>query len=230
MGRVRPVDSVKLICGLLAGDEDMLRRARQLLTKHVGPIDMTSDIWPFTQTSYYEADMGPNLLRMFVAFRDLALPDRLIEIKHETNALEEQVAADCAALGVARPVNLDPGYVQLGKLVLASTKDASHRVYLGAGIYGEVTLTYAHDKWHTARWTYLDYQQEIYHEFFTRVRERLRETRATNGTIAKNVDQSDDIPPSDIVSELPTDAATEVRSASPDVEPYALSPEDESAS
>lgn len=177
MGRIRPVDSVKLFCGILAGDGDLLRRAKGLLTKAVGPIDLVSETWPFTQTTYYREEMGENLLRMFVSFADLITPERLIEMKHETNALERRVADDYVALGVARPLNLDPGYVQLGKVVLASTKDASHRIFLGSGIYGEVTLTYAHDQWHTARWTYLDYQQECYHQFFTRMRERLRETR-----------------------------------------------------
>lgn len=177
MARPRAPHPVKIICGLLSGDLDLLKRARQLLVRRFGPTDLESEVWSFNQTSYYEEEMGPDLKRLFLSFAQPHSPDALAEIKHETNALEAEIAEQCFGLGLPRPVNLDPGYVDLGKLVLATTKDRSHRVYIGQHMYAEVTLHYTEGRWQTWPWTYPDYRRPEYHEFFARVRERLRQQR-----------------------------------------------------
>ncbi|MBU0639906.1 MAG: DUF4416 family protein [Planctomycetes bacterium] len=166
---------MKLFCGLLSGDADLLKRTRQLLGRRYGPVDLESNIWPFDQTDYYEPEMGPNLSRRFLSFERPIGPDGLAEIKRETNALETRIGENCLRPDVPRPVNIDPGYLDLGKLVLATTKDRSHRIYLGAGIYAEVTLHYMEHAWQPWPWTYPDYRRPEYHEFFERVRERFRE-------------------------------------------------------
>ncbi|MEW6249798.1 MAG: DUF4416 family protein [Planctomycetota bacterium] len=192
MGRPRTAHPVKLFAGLIGGDPDLLRRARQLLTQRFGPADLDSELWPFDQTDYYEAEMGPGLQRWFVSFERLVQPDRLAEIKRESNELEQQIASaaalpeeipllgvDTAAppapAAVSRPVNIDPGYLDLSKLVLASTKDSAHRIYLNNGIYAEVTLQYAHGAWQALPWTYPDFRRPEYHVFFSRLRERFRQ-------------------------------------------------------
>jgi hypothetical protein len=177
MARPRPPQPVKLICGLLGGDVDLLRRARQLLVRRFGATDLESDIWPFDQTDYYAEEMGPELRRWFLSFETLMPPDALAGTKHEANAVEEMIAEQCLPLGIPRPVNLDPGYVDLGKLVLATTKDRSHRVYIGQRMYAEVTLHWAEGRWQSWPWTYPDYCQPHYHGFFVQVRERLRQQR-----------------------------------------------------
>jgi hypothetical protein len=177
MARPRAPQPVKLICGLLSGDVDLLRRARQLLIRRFGPLDFESELWPFDQTDYYEHEMGPDLKRLFLSFVHTTRPDTLAETKRETNAIEDQIAEQCLGLDIPRPVNLDPGYVDLGKLVLATTKDRSHRLYIGQRIYAEVTLHFMEGRWQTWPWTYPDYRRPEYHEFFMRVRERLREQR-----------------------------------------------------
>lgn len=177
MARPRPPQPVKLICGLLSGDVDLLRRAAQLLQRHFGPVDLESEVGPFDQTDYYRAEMGPDLKRWFVSFERLARPDMLAHVKHETNEIEQQIGGQCAGLEIPRPVNLDPGYVDLGKLVLATTKDRSHRIYIGEHIYAEVTLHFQNGQWQAWPWTYPDYRQRQYHEFFMRVRDRLRAQR-----------------------------------------------------
>ena len=177
MARPRNPQAVKLICGLLSADADLLARARQLLGRRIGPLDLISDIWPFDQTDYYEPEMGPDLLRQFVSFDRLVPPDGLAGLKHDTNALEREIAEQCDPLGVPRPVNLDPGYLDLGKLVLATTKDRAHRIYIGQQMYAEVTLQYTQGRWQPWPWTYPDYRSPAYHAFFDRVRERLREQR-----------------------------------------------------
>lgn len=185
MGALRRAGRVKLIVGLLANDADLLRRCAQLLKKNYGDIDFTSDIWPFSQTSYYEHTMGLDLKRQFVTFTELMSPDQLVAIKRDTNAIEEKIAAEAFA-DVPRPVNIDPGYLHLGKLVLASTKDNAHRIFIGAGIYAEPTLRYSDGAWHIWPWTYPDYHHENYHAFFmqvrTRLAEQLREAEAADET------------------------------------------------
>jgi hypothetical protein len=183
MARPRTPQPVKLIAGLLSGDPDLLRRALQLLAKRWGPIDQTSPVWPFTMTEYYAAEMGAGLQRQFIGFERLIGPQELAEIKRETNALEEQIASQCLSPDISRPVNIDPGYVDLGKLVLATTKDRAHRIYLNAGIYAEVTLQFVAGGWQPQPWTYPDYAAPDYHPFFTQVRERLRARRAAEGPL-----------------------------------------------
>lgn len=178
MGRPRPAQPVTLVAGLLSGDADLLRRCRQKLIQRYGPAELESDIWPFDQTDYYRAEMGPDLQRQFLAFARPIRAKDLPAIKLDTNRLEQEIAADCAMLfDVPRPVNVDPGYVDLGKLVLATTKDRSHRVYLDQGIYAEVTLQFSDGAWQPWPWTYPDYRKPEYHAFFTSVRERLRARR-----------------------------------------------------
>ena len=175
MGKPRVPRPVKLFAGLLSGDPDLLRRARQLLARQWGPVDLESELWPFYQTDYYTPAMGPDLKRWLVSFATLAQPDDLVDHKHESNAIEEQIAADCLLPDIPRPVNIDPGYLDLNKLVLGTTKDAGHRIYLGRGIYAEVTLQYYHGGWQTRPWTYPDFHRPEYHAFFERVRELYRE-------------------------------------------------------
>lgn len=171
MGSVRRPVLVKLFVGLLSGDGDLLRRARQKLIRRFGPVDVESAVWPFTQTDYYESEMGPNLLRQFLAFERLIRGEQLAEIKRFTNDLEEDIAEDCLALEIVRPVNLDPGYLEMAKLVLASTKNATHRIYLGEGIFAEVTLHFVGGRWQPWPWTYPDFRTEHYQEYFLRLRE-----------------------------------------------------------
>ncbi len=177
MAEPRTPQPVKLFAGLLAGDTDILRRARQLLTKRFGPVDAESELWPFDQTDYYEDEMGPHLQRWFISFEPLIRADQLVSIKHETNALEREIAEQCLSPDIIRPVNIDPGYVDLTKLVLATTKDRGHRLYLSHGIYAEVTLQYTSGAWQTQPWTYPDYARPEVQAFFVRLRERLRAQR-----------------------------------------------------
>ncbi len=177
MGRIRKTEPVKLFCGLISGDEGLLKRAVALLARAFGEPDALSDVWPFDQTDYYREEMGPDLLRQFVSFGPLIDPGRLAGIKRETNALEQRLAEETAALEIERPVNIDPGYITPAKLVLATTKDRAHRIYLASGIYAEVTLVYVRGAWQPLEWTYPDYRTPGYHAFFERVRQRLLEQR-----------------------------------------------------
>jgi hypothetical protein len=146
--------------------------ARERSALHYGPIALESDAFDFTETDYYTATMGTELKKQFLAFERLIDPASLAGIKQTTNQWE----TDYAALGryaEPRPLNLDPGYITSAKLVLASTKDHAHRIYLNDGIYAEVTLAYRHRNWQPLEWTYPDYRRDDYREFFTCCREHL---------------------------------------------------------
>ena len=146
--------------------------ARRRACEAWGPIEAESRAFAFRETPYYEATMGSDLRKVFFAFARLGDPAALAETKLTTNRWEEQYAAS-AGHPEPRPLNLDPGYLTLGKLVLASTKDFAHRIYLAQGIYAEVTLYYRQGRWQHHQWTFADYRRSDYQAFFSQVRESL---------------------------------------------------------
>ena len=174
MGEAVQPGPVNLICAVLAGRREWLERARDRLEKALGPVDLESEVWPFDFTDYYEQQMGAGLLRVIYSFRELIAPDNLIAIKHMTNRLEKELARELRD-APPRPVNLDPGYVTLGKLVLGTTKDYAHRVCLGGGIYAESTLRWRDGRFEPWEWTYPDYRTEHCRDFLARVRAFYKE-------------------------------------------------------
>ena len=146
-----------------------------------GTVALASPRFEFRETEYYTASMGPELTKCFWAFEPLRDPGELSEWKRQTISWE----AEYAALGnhaEARPLNLDPGYITLAKVVLASTKDHAHRIYLGHGIFAEVTLYFKDRQWQPRDWTFPDYRRPDYHEFFLAARQLLRARQPTGGS------------------------------------------------
>ena len=169
---------VKLIIGILAADETSLAAAVKAISKSFGVIDLASDVWPFTQTDYYKDELGPNALRQFVSIENLIDPGKLAQIKHDTNSLEQQLA-DSLKLSLPRPVNLDPGFIEPSKLILASTKNFSHRIYIGNKMFAEVMLMYEKGHWRHFEYTFPDYRQSCYQDFLSKVRTCLMEQLKT---------------------------------------------------
>jgi hypothetical protein len=137
-----------------------------------GPVAQRSEVFEFRQTRYYENSMGPGLRKVFWTFQRLVDPGCLPELKLRANAWERQYAA-LARHPEPRPLNLDPGYLCLGKLILASTKDFAHRIYLDKGIYAETTLFYRHGRWEHHQWTFPDYRRADFQQFFSQARDYL---------------------------------------------------------
>jgi hypothetical protein len=137
------------------------------LQQTFGTIVRRSQPFPFTQTAYYSREMGEEIMRLYLAFEPLVGMADLAAIKHTTNHLETRWAT---ASGQRR-VNLDPGYLDLAKVVLASTKDHAHRLYIGAGIFAEVTLRYRQKGFQPWDWTYPDYRLPVTLTFFNQLRE-----------------------------------------------------------
>jgi len=174
MWELKEPKPVKLIIGILAADRNCLHAGIEAVIDRFGRTDLASDVWPFEQTDYYRRQSGPAILRQFISFEKLVHPGKLAGIKHRTNKIERRLAR---SLGVPlpRPVNLDPGIIGPAKLVLATTKDYSHRIYIGKKMFAEATLIFEKGRWRPFDYTYPDYRQDCYHEFFDRVRARLLE-------------------------------------------------------
>ena len=149
-----------------------MQAARESIAEAFGAADMVSEIWPFTQTDYYKDETGESILRMFVAIEKPIDPGELAEIKHTTNRIEQDLAQNLSTTH-ARPVNLDPGIIEPSKLVLASTKNFSHRIYIGNRMFAEVTLIYSKGAWQSFPFTFPDYKEPRYHEFLSKVRTRI---------------------------------------------------------
>ena len=185
MGTVNPPTQVNLIIGMLSNVTGLFEMAGNRLEKKFGPIELKSPTLPFNYTDYYEKEMGEDVKRQFLSFRKLIDPGALADIKLFTNKLEES-CRDRSASGGYRPINLDPGYLASSKLVLAGTKDYSHRIYLKKGIYAEVTLMYTRGAFEPLPWTYPDYRSKEYLDFFTETRtlymKKLRGQSASGGT------------------------------------------------
>jgi hypothetical protein len=178
MGIPTPPPPVKLLIALLAADPLLFTTAATQLAQSYGPIDGESAIFPWNTTDYYREEMGEHLLRKFIAFEHLISPEDIIHIKLETNALELSLSSATSS-SAPRRINLDPGYVDTTKLVLASTKNQAHRLYLSQGIYAEVTLLYHHKEFHPFVYTYTDYCWPETHSFLRHVRTRyLQQLRA----------------------------------------------------
>lgn len=138
------------------------------MRRRFGEIDFESAVFDFAQTDYYREELGPGLKRQFISFKKLILPERLSKIKNFTNKIERKLSGSGR-----RRVNIDPGYICLSKLVLASTKDYKHRIYLGGGIYAEITLIYQGKTFVPWECTYPDYRSPEYISVFNRIRENL---------------------------------------------------------
>lgn len=174
MWELKEPNPVKLIVGILASDERCLAAARQAALAALGSPDFVSEAWTFDQTDYYTKEIGPEVLRQFVSIERLIHPGDLAAIKHRTNEIERKLA-ETLATPYPRPVNLDPGVIEPSKLILASTKNFAHRIYIGMQMYAEVTLVFDKGQWRTLPYTFPDYYRPEYHEFLSRVRSRLVE-------------------------------------------------------
>lgn len=182
MGDIRIIHPVKFFCGILHTPAFPWAEIEPRLTGLLGPLETISPAWHFDCTDYYEAEMGKGAIRRFVSFSDLAHTGELPGLKIRTNQLESELAGLLPGMP-PRPVNLDPGYLDLVKVVLASTKGHSHRLHLADGIFGEVTLQWHRGSgWDPLPWTFPDYASGRYSSFLDALRIRYVQQLKEEGT------------------------------------------------
>ena len=175
MGHLRRVERSQLVVAAFSRHAEALAWAEGELRSLYGPIALMSQDFDFHQTRYYEATMGAGLKKRFLVFQDLVESDALPDLKNATNRLEEKLTSG-SRFPEVRPLNLDPGLLQLGKFMLATTKDQAHRIYLRDGIYAEVTLRFQDGVFEPWPWTYADYREPELRAFLVKARELYRAT------------------------------------------------------
>ena len=157
---------VKLFCGVLYSDEQLLNDSRLLLVEKYGEIDYQGDQFNFEISEYYRPEMGWPIYRRFWAFETLINPNEIARVKIECNEIEDQLT-----VAGNRKVNLDPGYMDYDKIVLASAKYNGQKIYLDYGIYADLTLRYEKGKYYPYPWSFPDFKSGQYNQTFLRIRE-----------------------------------------------------------
>ncbi len=163
---LRKTYRVKLIAGMLFSEDDVFLEAERALSERFGDVDYRSPLMPFEWTDHYTEEMGPGLKRRFISFKGLIYPDELADAKAAAMEAEKRFSSPPGG----RRINIDPGYVEGAKLVLATTKNYDHRICLRNGIYAEVTLHYRGRSFIPWEWTYPDYRSREYIDIFNHIR------------------------------------------------------------
>lgn len=183
MGKPRPHPPTFLIAAIFSRHDQALDWACERIINRWGKLLCASDRFAHTETAYYSRLMGEGLRKQLLAVDGDFDPAQLAALKLASNDWEAEYA-QLHDFPEERPLNIDPGYLTPLKVVLASTKDRAHRIYLRDGIFAEECLVYHQRAWQGRPWTYPDYLRADYHAFFERVRDllqrRLKEFSATS--------------------------------------------------
>ena len=173
MGKIRSPEAAFLFIGNLYSDPEVFGHSKEILESKFGDSLLVSPPLPWDYSPYYRDELGSPINRQFLFFKDLFDTGTLADIKTRTNEIEDSLSVDGK-----RRINLDPGYITLAKVVLASTKNYSHRLNLGKGIYGEVTLIYIEKEgtYKSHLFTYRDYQEQSCIDMFLNIRRLLKDT------------------------------------------------------
>jgi hypothetical protein len=167
MSLPQPPKPAKLVVGFFLKDKALAGGIARELQSQLGAVDMVSDWMDFDFTAYYHKEMGAPLFRRVMVFKALVEQTRLAAIKGITNQLEGRYLRHDR-----RRVNVDPGYLLAERFVLATGKNFTHRIYIGQGIYADLTLIYQKGAFRTLPWTYPDYADRRMIDFLTLVRNK----------------------------------------------------------
>jgi len=165
MSQPETSDDVKLIMSLFSSEKELVPKIMGQLSDSYGEADWTSPEIFFDRTRYYEKEMGWPLYRRFLSFKNLISPEMLVKVKLKTNEIEKTYLK-----GKQRRINIDPGYISLERLVLATGKNYIHRIYLQKGIYADLTLVFKRGGFVTLDWTYPDYADPKMIDCFNTIR------------------------------------------------------------
>ncbi|MBN1552941.1 DUF4416 family protein [bacterium] len=174
MGNPVSPEPVKLFTGILYSKTAPIEDVKYDLEKLFGPVDYVSQEFDFGLTDYYESEMGPQIKRLFWSFHRLIDPSEIADIKQKTNAVELVYA-----ISGKRNVNLDPGYMDFYKVVLASVKARAQKIYIGKGIYADPTLHYLKGKFHAYDWSLPDFKMHSYDAIFQEIRNIYKQQMRT---------------------------------------------------
>ncbi len=167
---------VKFFASVITSDSGLMQKTRLKLESEFGGIDFETPELEFENTDYYAKELGPGLKRKIFSFMPVRRAVELPGIKLMTNAMEGESSVQAPGCDKSdeskRRVNIDPGYLTLHNVVLATCKNFSHRVYLERGVYAELTYMFNARKqgYDLLDWTYPDYRTDEIRAFFKKVR------------------------------------------------------------
>lgn len=175
MGAIYDFEPEKLILGVIYSDKGVFDEAIALVKERFGEFDDECEEFSFSEdfSTYYDGELGGKGMRKIYSFEKLVDPALQVEIKEFTNELEKRFSD----VNGDRKINLDPGFINHGRLMLPTTKAAGFRIPLARGIHTELTLFFARGAWHKFPWSYRDYQSERVQKFLTRVRKKYLSQR-----------------------------------------------------
>lgn len=156
---------VKLFFAILFSDNEKLKRAELMLSEKFGEIDFRSQVFDFSETDYYNEEMGENIKRIFISISKLISPDKILIAKKESAEIEKMLSVEGK-----RKVNIDPGYIDLNKVVLATFKGGGCKVYIGEGVWIDIMLRYEKGKFQSFPWTFPDFAKSKYSEVLLSIR------------------------------------------------------------
>lgn len=175
MGTPKRPKPVKFFTSIIMKDKRILQEIEERLVYSIGTIEERTPFMPFTHTRYYEKEMGEPLMRYFLLFESLLDREILPSIKLQTNGIESSFSIEDK-----RQVNIDPGYIALEHVILATTKGYTHRVYIGNGIFADLTLIFYDGTYRPLDWTYPDYSSSnvisLFNQWRDRLKQRIRES------------------------------------------------------
>ncbi|MDA7979423.1 MAG: DUF4416 family protein [Pirellulales bacterium] len=183
MAEAQAAEPVKLLVAVLmrreiAQDMSVWQELISKLVEHWGECDTQGRDHAFDLTNYYEGEMGTDLVRRLLAFKRLFPPEQIGMAKHICNTMEDGFAATHADGTRRRRFNLDIGYLDHAKLVLASMKVAGQKIYLGNGVYADPIARYEGGYYRPFPWSFPDFRDGRYGDELNAIRSTyLRQLR-----------------------------------------------------
>jgi len=175
LGVIHPHPPVKLICGVLRHPDQPVQAIHLAIEQRWGPIAEQTVWFDFSHTQYYKKEMGDGLKKQYLSIESLVAVDRMPAIKMESNNAENQFSKEGR-----RRANIDPGYMADAKVLMVTTKNLAHRVYIGQNLFVDLQLIYKKDSYYPTPWAFADIREPVVIRFFNTVREGYqRQLRAT---------------------------------------------------
>ena len=162
-------EDVKMILSIFSAEDQLVQKVIGELEARQGPVEWVSPGLFFDRTRYYEREMGWPLHRRFISIKGLIRPEDIVDIKLLTNSIEMKYLKDGK-----RKINIDPGYISLERLILATGKNYTHRIYLSKGIFADLTLIFHKGSFRPLEWTYRDYSDSSAIGYFNAIREEYK--------------------------------------------------------
>ncbi len=170
MGKINSIKPVKLFISITYKDIKVYKKVLSLLKKHFGRVSHVHSYCFSSFSDYYHKEMDYPLGKIILTFSSLIHKDNAPTLKHISNDIEMELAD----ANLKRSVNIDPGYLTEAKVILLTTKNFAHRIYIGMGIFAEITLSYRKNSFSPNSWTYPDYRSSGVISFFNNTRQHYR--------------------------------------------------------